>query len=132
MTLNRERARELGPSRVRPEEDITDDEDMSNYHRIRVRVIPALPSHQGDGNNFSYEPDFRARIRGKYDLESDSESSEEGEAFYIRPSSTMQLAQHALGRIRRAQMLGKHNIKLSNLEIEALEGLRRQDEAKST
>ncbi|KAL8769633.1 MAG: hypothetical protein Q9209_004430 [Squamulea sp. 1 TL-2023] len=34
-------AGEVGPFRVRPEEDITDDEDMSNYHRIRVRVIPA-------------------------------------------------------------------------------------------
>ena len=42
VILNREHAGELGPFGVRPEEDITDDEDISNYHRIRVRATPAL------------------------------------------------------------------------------------------
>ncbi|KAL8658130.1 MAG: hypothetical protein Q9226_001249 [Calogaya cf. arnoldii] len=42
------------------------------------------------------------------------------------------LVQQALGRIQRAQMLGKHNVKLSKPEIEALERKRRQDEAQST
>ena len=41
VILNREHAGKHGPSRVRTGEDFTDDEDMSNYHRIRVRVIPA-------------------------------------------------------------------------------------------
>ncbi|KAL8869838.1 MAG: hypothetical protein Q9198_007786, partial [Flavoplaca austrocitrina] len=42
VILNQEHTGPLGPSRVRPEEDITDDEDLSNYHRIRVRATPAF------------------------------------------------------------------------------------------
>ncbi|KAL8857035.1 MAG: hypothetical protein Q9178_006440 [Gyalolechia marmorata] len=101
-----------------------------------------------EGNYFSDELDFNGagmgrhtRIRRKYDHESDSQSSEEGETFDSRSSGTMQftlrnkeglLVQQALGRIQRAQMLGKRNVKLSQPEIEALEGKRRQDEATNT
>ncbi len=42
------------------------------------------------------------------------------------------LVQQALGRIQRAQMLGKRNVKLSKPEVEALERKRRHDEAQST
>ncbi|KAL8895934.1 MAG: hypothetical protein Q9192_003363 [Flavoplaca navasiana] len=42
------------------------------------------------------------------------------------------LVQQALGRIQRAQMLGKRNVKLSKPEVEALERKRRYDEAQST
>lgn len=40
------------------------------------------------------------------------------------------LVQQALGRIRRAQALGKRNVKLTKPEIDALERKRRQDEAR--
>ncbi|KAI4223839.1 MAG: hypothetical protein L6R36_005119 [Xanthoria steineri] len=82
------------------------------------------------------------RIRRKHLQEPDSQSSEEdGESLDRRSSGTMQLAlrnkedlllQQALVRIQRAQMLGKHNVKLSKPEIEALERKRRLDEAQST
>ncbi|KAL8673713.1 MAG: hypothetical protein Q9168_001874 [Polycauliona sp. 1 TL-2023] len=100
-----------------------------------------------DSSYFSDEPDSTApdmgrhtRIRRKPIHEPDSYSSDEAETFDGRSSSTMQLAlrnkedllvQQALGRIQRAQMLGKHNVKLSKPEIKALERKRRQDEAQS-
>ncbi|KAL9634390.1 MAG: hypothetical protein Q9204_003024 [Flavoplaca sp. TL-2023a] len=81
------------------------------------------------------------RIRRKHMNESDSPSSEENDVFDGRSPATMQLAlrnkedllvQQALGRIQRAQMLGKRNVKLSKPEVEALERKRRYDEAQST
>ncbi|KAL9043150.1 MAG: hypothetical protein Q9180_000086 [Flavoplaca navasiana] len=81
------------------------------------------------------------RIRRKHINESDSPSSEEDDVFDSRSPATMQLAlrnkedllvQQALGRIQRAQMLGKRNVKLSKPEVEALERKRRYDEAQST
>ncbi|KAL8918495.1 MAG: hypothetical protein Q9208_007302 [Pyrenodesmia sp. 3 TL-2023] len=42
------------------------------------------------------------------------------------------LVQQALERIRRAQVLGKRNVKLTQPEIDALERKRRQDEARRT
>ncbi|KAI4191665.1 MAG: hypothetical protein LQ346_004663 [Caloplaca aetnensis] len=79
------------------------------------------------------------RSRHKHDQGYDSHSSGEGEAFEDRSASTMQVAlrnkedllvQQALGRIRRAQALGKRNVKLTKPEIDALERKRRQDEAR--
>ncbi|KAI4286261.1 MAG: hypothetical protein L6R38_000027 [Xanthoria sp. 2 TBL-2021] len=102
-----------------------------------------------DGTYFSDDLDLtgpelgrHTRIRRKHIQEPDSQSSEEeGEPLDSRSSGTMQLAlrnkadlllQQALGRIQRAQMLGKHNVKLSKPEIEALERKRRQDESQTT
>ena len=79
--------------------------------------------------------------RRTHDQEHDSGSSEGDQASEDRPASTMQVAlrnkedlllQQALERIRRAQMLGKHDVELSQPEIDALERKRRQDEAKRT
>ncbi|KAL8842458.1 MAG: hypothetical protein Q9176_002610 [Flavoplaca citrina] len=81
------------------------------------------------------------RIRRKHITESDSPSSEEDDILDGRSPATMQLTlrnkedllvQQALGRIQRAQMLGKRNVKLSKPEVEALERKRRHDEAQST
>ncbi|KAL8723654.1 MAG: hypothetical protein Q9225_000097 [Loekoesia sp. 1 TL-2023] len=101
-----------------------------------------------DGNYFSDELHFTGADLGiytqdqrKHNREYDSSSSERGEAFEDRSASTMQVAlrnkedmllQQALDRIRRAQMLGKRNVKLTQPELDALERKRRQDEAKRT
>ncbi|KAL8969902.1 MAG: hypothetical protein Q9183_001772 [Haloplaca sp. 2 TL-2023] len=77
--------------------------------------------------------------RHLHTYDEDTPSSDEGGALERRSSGTMQLAlrnkedllvEQALERIRRAQMLGKQNVKLSKPEIGALERKRRQDEAK--
>lgn len=101
-----------------------------------------------DGNYLSDELHFTGadlgpytRSRRKHDHGYDSNSSEEGEALEDRSAGTMQvslrdkedlLVQQALERIRRAQVLGKRNVKLTQLEIDALERKRRRDEARRT
>ncbi|KAL8764423.1 MAG: hypothetical protein Q9184_000128 [Pyrenodesmia sp. 2 TL-2023] len=101
-----------------------------------------------DANYFSDELHFTGADLGpytrsgpKHDHGYDSHYSEEGEALEDRSAGTMQVAlrnkedllvQQALERIRRAQVLGKRNVKLTQPEIDALERKRRQDEARPT
>lgn len=79
------------------------------------------------------------RNRRKHDQGYDSSSSEGSAPNEGRSAGTMQLAlrnkedllvQHALERIRRAQLLGKRNVKLTQSEVDALARKQRQDEAK--
>ncbi|KAL8954060.1 MAG: hypothetical protein Q9222_000117 [Ikaeria aurantiellina] len=79
------------------------------------------------------------RNRGEHYETGDSYSSDEGGVVEDRSGATMQvvlrnkedqLVQQAMERIRRAQMLGKRNVELSEQEIEALERNRRQDRTK--
>ncbi|KAL8843619.1 MAG: hypothetical protein Q9170_000123 [Blastenia crenularia] len=119
------------------------------------RYFEEVDSDDDDGqgvtlneNYFSDELHFtgadvgtHTRKRHQHGYEYDSASSEEGEAMRDLSTGTMQVAlrnkedlllQQALDRIRRAQMLGKRNVKLSQPEIDALERKRRQDEAGRT
>lgn len=80
----------------------------------------------------------RSRRRKVYDDRISSESSGDGYGSEDGAGGTTQIAlrgkeellvQKALERIRRAQMLGRTNVKLTQLEIDALERKRRKDEA---
>ena len=82
----------------------------------------------------------RSRRRQVYGDRMSSESSGDDYGSDHGASGTMQIAlrdkekllvQKALERIRRAQMLGRTNVKLSQPEIDALERKRRKDEAES-
>ena len=79
------------------------------------------------------------RQRRDHHYISSSGSSEEEDELEQRSGDTTQLAlrdkeemlvQRALERIRRAQMLGKTNVKLTRPEIDALERKRRKEQAK--
>ncbi|KAL8943639.1 MAG: hypothetical protein Q9216_000927 [Gyalolechia sp. 2 TL-2023] len=101
-----------------------------------------------DGSYFSDELHFTgtdlgvySRNRRKHGEGYDSGSSEDGEGSAGRSAGTMQVAlrnkedlllQQALERIRRAQMLGQRDVKLTQPEIDALERKRRQDESRRT
>ncbi len=106
---------------------------------------------QGVGLNGTYPSDelhftgadlglgIRSRQRRDHNYSYSSRSSEEEESEEI-PGGPMQLAlrdkeellvQRALERIRRAQMLGRTNVKLTQPEIDALERKRRKEQAKS-
>ncbi|KAL9605069.1 MAG: hypothetical protein Q9219_000003 [cf. Caloplaca sp. 3 TL-2023] len=116
------------------------------------RYFEELDSDDDDGqgvtldeNYFSDELNFTGtdlgpytRNRRKHGQGYDSHSSEEDETFDESSNSMMQVAlrnkedlllKQALSRIRRAQMLGQRNVKLTQPEIDALERKRRQDEA---
>ncbi|KAI4160506.1 MAG: hypothetical protein L6R39_000212 [Caloplaca ligustica] len=100
------------------------------------------------GSHFSDELNYTGadlgpyrRNRRKNDDKYDSNSTEDDDALEDRSAETMQLAlrnkedllvQQALERIRRAQILGKRNVRLTQPEIDALERKRRQDEANRT
>lgn len=80
----------------------------------------------------------RSRRRQVYDDRISSESSGDGHGLDDGAGGTVQIAlrnkeellvQKALERIRRAQMLGRTNVKLTQPEIDALERKRRNDEA---
>ncbi|CAF9915787.1 hypothetical protein IMSHALPRED_002700 [Imshaugia aleurites] len=82
----------------------------------------------------------RSRRRQVYDDGIYSESSGDDYGSDDGAGGTKQIAlrdkeellvQRALERIRRAQMLGRTNVKLTQLEIDALERKRRKDEAES-
>ncbi|KAL8706451.1 MAG: hypothetical protein Q9201_000506 [Fulgogasparrea decipioides] len=97
-------------------------------------------SYFGDESSFpGADLPLYTRSRRMHDYEDDSLSSEEAEAVQDRSAGTMQLAlrnkedllvEQALERIRRAQMLGKQNVRLTKPELGALERKRQQDEAK--
>ncbi|KAK4698042.1 PRA1 family protein 1, partial [Lecanoromycetidae sp. Uapishka_2] len=81
----------------------------------------------------------RSRRRHDYDFSGSSRSSEDDDrASDDGAGRTMQIAlrdkeelllQKALQRIRRAQLLGKKNVKLTQPELDALERKRRKDQA---
>ncbi len=80
----------------------------------------------------------RSRRRHEYDYSGSSQSSEDDRASDDGAGITMQIAlrdkeellvQKALERIRRAQMLGKKNVTLTQPELDALERKRRKDQA---
>lgn len=119
------------------------DEDL-RFHEI--------DSDSDDGQGVSLDASFASddlystgadigahvRTRPAKDHHFDSESSEESNSME-KSGGTMQLAlrdkeellvQKALERIRRAQLLGKTNVKLSQPELDALERKRRKDESK--
>ncbi|KAL8695518.1 MAG: hypothetical protein Q9218_000096 [Villophora microphyllina] len=94
-----------------------------------------------DDESFTSDADAGAytRSRRKHDYQDDLPSSEDEVPIDGRSSNTMQVAlrnkedllvEQALERIRRAQMLGKQNVKLSKSELRALEQKRKNDEAK--
>ena len=81
----------------------------------------------------------RSRNRRNKDYDYPRDSSQEEEDMDETMGTTTQLAlrskedllvERALERIRRAQMLGKTNVKLSQRELEALERKRRKDETR--
>ncbi|MCJ1483053.1 hypothetical protein MMC06_003219 [Schaereria dolodes] len=84
---------------------------------------------------------LRSRNKGKYDYADSSDASTDSDdGFNDRDGTAKQLAlrdkeellvQKALERIRRAQMLGKTNVKLTQPEIDALERKRQKDQAKA-
>ena len=76
------------------------------------------------------------RQRRRYEYSSSSESSgysdtdrKDGDLQVALRDKEEMLVQNALERIRRAQMLGKKNVKLTQPEIDALERKRRKEEA---
>ncbi|KAL9006707.1 MAG: hypothetical protein Q9188_000581 [Gyalolechia gomerana] len=103
-----------------------------------------------DGTYFGDELHFTGADLGAYSRSRrrhgqgygyDSDSSGDGEARAGPSAGTMQVAlrnkedlllQQALERIRRAQMLGQRDVKLTQPEIDALERKRRQDESRRT
>ncbi|KAI4201084.1 MAG: hypothetical protein LQ350_003513 [Teloschistes chrysophthalmus] len=77
--------------------------------------------------------------RRKHDYDDDTRLSEDEVAMDDRSTNTLQVAlrkkedlllEQALERIRRAQMMGKQNVKLSKPELRALEQKRKTDEFK--
>ena len=106
---------------------------------------------QGVGLNNTYPSDelhftgedlglrIRRRRRHDHNYTYSSGSSDENSESEEQSGDSMQLAlrdkeemlvQRALERIRRAQMLGKTNVKLTQHEIDALERKRRKEQAK--
>ena len=117
------------------------------------RRFEDLDSDTGDSEGVGLEGSFysdelhftggdltrRSRDRKKRDYGHTSESSEDEEDTDETTGATMQLAlrtkedllvERALERIRRAQMLGKTNVKLSKRELDALERKRSKDDSK--
>ncbi|KAL8778984.1 MAG: hypothetical protein Q9194_001682 [Teloschistes cf. exilis] len=97
-------------------------------------------SHFGDETSF---PDAVAgpytQSRRKHEYDDDTRLSEDEVPMDDRSTNTMQVAlrkkedlllEQALERIRRAQMMGKQNVKLSKPELRALEQKRKTDESK--
>jgi len=93
-----------------------------------------------DGTSISDELRFTGedlgRRRHKYEYSDPSESSEDygdsedgGELQLALRDKEELLVQKALERIRRAQMLGKTNVKLTQPELDALERRRQKDRA---
>ncbi|KAL8874483.1 MAG: hypothetical protein Q9174_000176 [Haloplaca sp. 1 TL-2023] len=124
----------------------------SSRRTPQERYVEELDSDDDDGQGVTLDRSYHdghlfldsdvghfTQDRRLHTFDDDTPSSDEGRALERRSPGTMQLAlrnkedllvEQALERIRRAQMLGKQNVKLSKPEIGALERKRRQDEAK--
>jgi len=126
--------------------------DSYSLHRKEDRRFEEIDSDTDDGEGVGLEGSFnsddllftgadlgqRSHTRRGRDYEYTSGSSGEEDDVDEQSGATLQLAlrdkedllvEKALERIRRAQMLGKTNVKLSQRELEALERKRRKDEA---
>jgi len=119
-------------------EEIDSDDDDDNGQGVGLHG-----TYPGDELHFTGADlglGIRNRQRRDHNYNYSSRSSEEENDSEGVSGGTMQLAlrdkeemlvQRALERIRRAQMLGRTNVKLTQPEIDALERKRRKDQAKS-
>lgn len=128
----RDRQSRLREEARRIEEIESDDDDGQGVGLSRPYISDELYFTGADLNR------SRSRNQRTYSHDYTSESSEDGEALDESLGGTMQLAlrdkeellvHNALERIRRAQILGRTNVKLTQPEIDALARKRRKDEA---
>ena len=135
------------PSGLRVGSGRYDNAGKSDYWE-EDRRFEEIDSDEDDGRGVGLEGDFLSdklrftgidmgRRRRKYDMLVSSGSSDEREDLDDRAGATLQVAlrdkeellvQKALERIRRAQLLGKKNVKLTQPELDALERKRRKEQ----